>query len=121
MTNLPLILYFADVLDVLKTLLFAVISISAAGIVLAIFGKIMIVFDGDEQEKEKLPLLNKFLKYFIIPCVVATTLQIFTPSKTTLYIYAGMQTVTAVSSNPTLEKIVKVVNKKLDEMIDTKE
>lgn len=121
MTNLPLILYFADVLDVIKALLFAVISISAAGIVLAIFGKIMITFDGDEQEKEKLPLLNKFLKYFIIPCVVATTLQIFTPSKTTLYIYAGMQTVTAVSSNPTLEKIVKVVNKKLDEMIDTKE
>ena len=53
--------------------------------------------------------------------MVATTLQIFTPSKTTLYIYAGMQTVTAVSSNPTLEKIVKVVNKKLDEMIDTDE
>lgn len=119
--TIPLILYFADVLDTLKALLFAVISISAAGIVLFIFRKIMIIFDGDEQEKEKLPLLNKFLKYFIIPCVVATTLQIFTPSKTTLYIYAGMQTVTAVSSNPTLEKIVKVVNKKLDEMIETNE
>ena len=117
MTNLPLILYFADVLDVLKTLLFVVISISVAGIILTIFGKIMITFDGDEQEK--LPLLNKFLKYFIVPCVIATTLQIFTPSKTTLYIYAGMQTVTSVSSNPTLEKIVKVVNKKLDEMIET--
>ena len=121
MTNLPLILYFADVLDALKALLFVVIPISAAGIDLVIFRKIMIMFDGDEQEKEKLPLLNKVLKYFIIPCVVATTLQIFTPSKTTLYVYAGMQTVTAVSSNPTLERIVKVVNKKLDEMIDTKE
>lgn len=119
--TIPLILYFADVLDVLKALLFAVIVISAAGIVLSVFRKIMIMFDGDEQEKEKLPLLNKVLKYFIIPCVVATTLQIFTPSKTTLYIYAGMQTVTAVSSNPTLVKIVKVVNKKLDEMIETKE
>lgn len=119
--TIPLILYFADVLDVIKALLFVVISISAAGIILTIFAKIMITFDGDEQEKEKLPLLNKFLKYFIIPCVVATTLQIFTPSKTTLYVYAGMQTVTAVSSNPTLEKIVKVVNKKLDEMIETNE
>ena len=58
--TIPLILYFADVLGVLKALLFAVISISAAGIVLSIFGKIMIIFDGDEQEKEKLPLLNKF-------------------------------------------------------------
>ena len=66
MTNLPLILYFADVLGVLKTLLFVVISISVAGIILTIFAKIMITFDGDEQEKEKLPLLNKFLKYFII-------------------------------------------------------
>ena len=119
--TIPLILYFADVLDTLNALLFTVISISAAGIVLFIFRKIMIIFDGDEQEKEKLPLLNKFLKYFIIPCAVATTLQIFTPSKTTLYVYAGMQTVTVVSSNPTLEKIVKVVNKKLDEMIDTDE
>lgn len=119
--TIPLILYFADVLDALNTLLFAVISISAAGIVLTIFRKIMITFDGNKQEKEKLPLLNKFLKYFIIPCAVTTTLQIFTPSKTTLYVYAGMQTVTAVSSNPTLERIVKVVNKKLDEMIDANE
>ena len=67
MTNLPLILYFADVLGVLKTLLFVVIAISVAGIIVSIFGKIMITFDGDEQEKEKLPLLNKVLKYFIIP------------------------------------------------------
>lgn len=119
--TIPLIFYFADVLDVLKALLFVVIPISATGIILIIFRKIMITFDGDEQEKEKLPLLDKFLKYFIIPCVIATTLQIFTPSKTTLYIYAGMQTVTEVSSNPALEKIVKVVNKKLDEMIDTNE
>ena len=49
MANLPLILYFADVLDVIKALIFAVISISDAVIFLTIFGKIIIVFDVDEQ------------------------------------------------------------------------
>ena len=122
MTNLPLLLYFADILDGLKILLTVLIAISIIGIILPAIGKIMIFCDGNEQDKKKyFPFLDRFLKAFIISCVIVSTLQIFTPSKNTVYVYAGIQTATEVSSNPTLEKISKVVNKKLDEILKSKE
>ena len=124
MTNLPLILYFADILSGIYSVLVVIVVVSSISIIAALVMKANIFFCGYNYKKDKeryFPTLNKILRISVVAWVIAVSLDIIIPSKGTIYAYAGISIAEDVANNPVVGKIERLVNKKLDEMIDTKE
>lgn len=116
--RLPLILYVADVLSGIYTLLFTAIAVSSLSLIGAVAMKANIFFCGYERDKERYyPAIHKILKVAGVAWLVAVVLQIAIPSKGTIYAYAGITIAETVSNNPVVGKIERLVNMKLDEML----
>lgn len=117
--KLPLLLYFADILSGLSSLLVAIIAISTISLLGSVAAKISVFWSGYESDiKKYYPPLNKFIKTSVVAWLIAVILQIALPSKGTIYAYAGINIANTVSNNPVVEKIERLVNKKLDEMLE---
>ena len=121
--KLPLLLYIADVLSGIYTLLFTAIAMSSLSLIGATVMKANIFFCGYDYKKDKeryFPTLNKILRISVVAWIIAALLQIALPSKGTIYAYAGISIAETVIDNPVVEKIERLVNMKLDEMLKEK-
>ena len=123
MENLALALYFAELISGLKTLFCAGIAVTVMAIVLNSICKIMVFVDGYENDQKKYyPLIAKVYKYSVPTFVFCLLATIAVPSKTVMYSYIGIKAATdvkaAVITSPTFDKIDRLVNKKLDELLD---
>lgn len=119
--KLPLLLYIADVLSGIYTLLFTAIAVSSLSLIGATAMKANIFFCGYENDKERYyPTIHKILKIAGVVWIIAALLQIAIPSKGTIYAYAGISIAETVTNNPVVGKIERLVNMKLDEMLKEK-
>ena len=116
--RLPLLLYIADILSGIYTLLFTAIAVSSLSLIGATAMKANIFFCGYENDKERYyPAIHKILKIAGVAWIIAALLQIAIPSKGTIYAYAGISIAETVTDNPIVGKIERLVNMKLDEML----
>lgn len=119
--KLPWLLYIADILSGIYTLLFTAIAVSSLSLIGATAMKANIFFCGYEKDKERYyPAIHKILKIAGVVWIIAALLQIAIPSKETIYAYAGISIAETVTDNPVVGKIERLVNMKLDEMLKEK-
>ncbi len=108
--SIVLALYLADVCCGLSVLFFLIGTVFTVGLVASFIG--YCECDDKEDEYEKYTIL------FTIGCLTCFLISIFIPSKTTLLAYAGMnlgkEISVEVQSNQTYQKLMKVLDKKLD-------
>lgn len=122
MENLALALYFAELISGLKTFFCVCIAIAGLTIIFNSVCKVMVFIDGYKEETEKYyPIFAKVYKYAIPTFVFGILFAIVVPSKTVMYSYIGLKAASdvkeAVITSPTFEKIDRLVNKKLDELL----
>ena len=118
--KLPWLLYFADILSGIYSVLVVIVVVSSISIIAALAMKANIFFCGYDYKKDKeryFPTLNKILRISIVAWVISVSLDIIIPSKGTIYAYAGISIAEDVTNNPVVGKIERLVNKKLDEML----
>lgn len=118
--KLPWLLYFADILSGIYSVLVVIVVVSSISIIAALAMKANIFFCGYDYKKDKeryFPTLNKILRISVVAWVIAVSLDIIIPSKGTIYAYAGISIAEDVTNNPVVGKIERLVNKKLDEML----
>ena len=118
--KLPWLLYFADILSVIYSVLVVIVVVSSISIIAALATKANIFFCDYDYKKDKeryFPTLNKILRISVVAWVIAVSLDIIIPSKGTIYAYAGISIAEDVTNNPVVGKIERLVNKKLDEML----
>ena len=120
--KLPWLLYFADILNGIYSILVVIVVVSSISIIAALAMKANIFFCDYEKEYEKdkeryFPTLNKILRISVVAWVIAALLNITIPSKETIYAYAGISIAETVTDNPVVGKIERLVNMKLDEML----
>ena len=112
-----LALYLADVCCGLSVLFFLIGIVFTVGLVASFIG--FCECDDKEDEYEKYTIL------FTIGCLACFLISILIPSKTTLLAYAGMnfgkEISVGVQSNQTYQKLLKVLDKKLDIYLDEHE
>lgn len=110
--SIVLALYLADVCSGLSVLFFLIGVVFTVGLVAFFIG----FCESDDKEDEK--QYGKYTILFIIGCLTCFLISIFIPSKTTLLAYAGMnlgkEISVGVQSNQTYQKLIKVLDKKLD-------
>lgn len=122
MENLALYLYCAEIVSKLNVFFNICSFISAIVIAFNSLFKGIIFTEGDENDKKKYyPLATKIYKYSIPTFVIGILISIAAPSKTVMYSWIGLGAVkdvqTAVIDNPTFDKVNRLVNKKLDELL----
>lgn len=122
MENLALYLYCAEIVSKLDAFFTICSFISAVIIAFNTFFKVTVLTEGDEDDKKKYyPLLKKIYKYSIPTFVIGVLISIAVPSKIVMYSWIGLGAVkdvqTAVIDNPTFDKVNRLVNKKLDELL----
>ena len=118
--KLPWLLYFADILSGIYSVLVVIVVVSSISIIAALAMKANIFFCGYDYKKDKeryFPTLNKILRISVVAWVISVSLDIIIPSKGTIYAYAGISIAEDVTNNPVVGKIERLVNKKLDEML----
>ena len=118
--KLPWLLYFADILSGIYSVLVVIVVVSSISIIAALAMKANIFFCGYDYKKDKeryFPTLNKILRISVVTWIIAASLNITIPSKETIYAYAGISIAETVTDNPVVGKIERLVNKKLDEML----
>lgn len=122
MENLALYLYCAEIVSNLHIFFSVCVAISTIAIVVNSVFKVVIFSDGYEADKKKYyPLFTKIYKYSIPTFVIGILISIAAPSKTVMYSWIGLGAVkdvqAAVIDNPTFDKVNRLVNKKLDELL----
>ena len=118
--KLPWLLYFADILSGIYSVLVVIVVVSSISIIAALAMKANIFFCGYDYKKDKeryFPTLNKILRISVVTWIIAASLNITIPSKETIYAQAGISIAETVTDNPVVGKIERLVNKKLDEML----
>lgn len=118
--KLPWLLYFADILSGIYSVLVVIVVVSSISIIAALAMKANIFFCSYDYKKDKeryFPTLNKILRISVVAWVISISLDIIIPSKGTIYAYAGISIAEDVTNNPVVGKIERLVNMKLDEML----
>lgn len=119
LSNLVLLMWLADVVTVLN------VVCGIIGLAILFGGSLAYVLcglDGEEWEAKHVARAKQIVKR--CACVGAVTLAVFTvlPSKTVVYAYAGAyateQLAGKVVTNERLEKVLKLIDTKLNEALE---
>ena len=113
MNEILLLLYLADLSDKMYPLLLGSLCVLLAGIMLWFGG---IQFDDDTSTRTV-----KAARHIIKISIVVAVFAVLYPSKNTLYVAAsakaGQIGIEKLQGSDTLEKAIKLLNKKLDEAL----
>lgn len=119
MTDILWLIYLAEVCTTLTALCAALGILSfACNFVLGI----NILMDDFDSKEEEL-LIKKFVKYFAVAWVTTAVIVVFLPSKEVLLGAASVQAIEFIKDkeSPVVEKSLKLLDKQLDSVLDTKE
>ena len=125
MEMLPWFIYLAGISESVKVA--SIIAIIVITICLIILG--ITLFDNFQNRGNRAEEMNEFLangwKYFrllFIPIAFFSFVAVFMPSERTIYAIAGtygaVQVIQAPESRELMEKSLKVINQKLDSMLE---
>lgn len=121
MTDILWLIYLAEVCTTLTALCAALGILSfACNFVLGI----NILMDDFDSKEEEL-LIKKLVKYFTVAWVTTAVIVVFLPSKEVLLGAASAQAIEFIKDkdkeSPVVEKSLKLLDKQLDSVLDTKE
>ncbi len=114
--SIVLLVYLASVVHSLTVVisLYAIFSIILIGVV-----KFAKIIHADETKKPENPF--KHIKKWITSVVIAILLAVLIPSERTMYIMTGASIAQDIANSPktaaTLDKVYKIVDKKLEEQL----
>lgn len=120
--SIVLILYLVDICNGLSVLCTIIDIILVGGFALCLYALIDTVkYDADDEFNQ----LKKWVIGFLISTVLMSLILVLIPSKTTLLTYAGInistELKTEIQSSETYQKVLKVLNKELDNYIAKQE
>jgi hypothetical protein len=108
--ELALLVYLAEVVGNISIVLFIVSVFSF----LIMFVLSLAFTDSYGDEKEK---LKKLIKRFSLTFIIVSTLFVVIPSERPIWIMAGVYSTQLFSESKEYDKVIQVINKKLDEFL----
>lgn len=147
MTQLVLIMYLADILDTITTIAGACVFFSVVACIVSVTGYCLFSWsrydemtvnddyrrafglEGDRRFsmacKYKAKFFDHAFKVTLAILIVSSLVRTVLPRERTLYAYMGVeatqQVADKISNDPRMEKIMKIIDAKLDDMVKEKE